>query len=224
MAKEWKYWLRPVNNFIAECGNGAPDKYGTIINLFTHNVFDYEEDCVDLDSVVKTLQNLYLKTPNEIFVRHLFANIRQQSGESLDEFIQQLRKLSKDCNIKDVIADQYREERVCAPFINCLSLPLICQRLLENTTLSLEQTYTQANYLDLAQKNTDDYVQPIAHVATVAPVSASDDNTYPCSTAPDASALTAVYPKRNCCFGGGAPHNRLKCPDRESVCHNCEIK
>ena len=28
----------------------------------------------------------------------------------------------------------------------------------------------------------------------------------------------------NCYFCGGAPHNRLKCPARESVCHNCEIK
>ena len=31
----------------------------------THNVFDYVEECVDFDSVVKTLQNLYIKTPNE---------------------------------------------------------------------------------------------------------------------------------------------------------------
>ena len=62
----------------------------------THNVFDYIEDCVDFDSVVKTIQNRYIKTPNEIFACHLPANRRQQSGESLDEVIQQLRK---DCNL-----------------------------------------------------------------------------------------------------------------------------
>ena len=50
---------------------------------------------------------------------------RQQSGESLDEFLQQLPKLSKDCNLKDVTADQYREELVRDSFINGLSLPLI---------------------------------------------------------------------------------------------------
>ena len=223
-AKEWKYWLRTFNNFIAECGNGAPDKYRTIINLITHNVFDYVEDCVDFDSVVKTLQNLYIKTPNEIFARHLLANRRQQSGESLDEFLQQLRKLSIDCNLKDVTAEQYREELVRDSFINGLSFPLIRQRLLENTTLSLEQAYTQAISLDLAQENADAYVQPIAHVATVTPLSAPDDKTYTYSEEPEASALAAVYPKRNCYFCGGAPHNRLKCPARESVCHNCEIK
>ena len=93
----------------------------------THNVFDYVEDCADFDSVMKTLQNLYIKTPNEIFARHLLANRRQQSGESLNEFLQQLRKLSKYCNLKDVTADKYREELVRDSFINCLSLPLIRQ-------------------------------------------------------------------------------------------------
>ena len=108
-AKEWKYWLRTFNNIIAECGNGAPYNYRTIINLMTHNVFDYVEDCVDFDSFVKTLQNMYIKTPNKIFAGQLLANRRQQSDESVDEFLQHLRKLSKDCNLKDVTADQYRE-------------------------------------------------------------------------------------------------------------------
>ena len=30
-AKEWKYWLRTFNNFMAECGNNAPDTFRTII-------------------------------------------------------------------------------------------------------------------------------------------------------------------------------------------------
>ena len=84
-------------------------------------------------------------------------------------------------------------ELVRHSFINGISLPLIRQRLLENTTLSLEQAYTQANSLGLAQKNADVYVQPIAYVATVTPSSAPDNNTYPCSEAPDASALAALH-------------------------------
>ena len=111
-------------------------------------------------------------------------------------------------------ADQYREELVRDSFINGLSLPLIRQRLLENTTLSLQQAYTQAISLDLAQKNADPYVQPIAHVATVTPFAAPDDKTYTYSEEPEASALAAVYPKKNCYFCGGAPH---KCPAREYI-------
>ena len=50
------------------------------------------------------------------------------------------------------------------------------------------------------QKNAGAYVQPIAHVATVTPFPAPDDNTYPSSEAPDASALAAMYPKRDCYY------------------------
>ena len=106
-------------------------------------------------------------------------------------------------------ADQYREELVRDSFINGLSLPLIRQRLLENTTLSLEQAYTQAISLDLAQKKADAYVQPTAHVATVAHFLAPDDKTYTYSEELEASALAAVYPKRNCYFSTIDSHVQL---------------
>ena len=72
--KEWKHWFRTVDNFIIECGTDpASDKFRTIINLISHNVFDYVEDCSDYDSVAVTLEGLYIKFPNEIFARHLLA-------------------------------------------------------------------------------------------------------------------------------------------------------
>ena len=78
-AKERKYWLRTFNNLIAECGNGAQDKYQTIINLMTHNVFDYVEDCVDFDSVVKILQNLYIKTSNDLLIDAITKSVYKDS-------------------------------------------------------------------------------------------------------------------------------------------------
>ena len=117
-AKEWRFWHQTFKNFLTLCGNDAPDKYLTIINLMSHSVYDYVEDCTDYNSVVAILEKLYVKTPNEIFARHLLATRRQQSGESLDEFLLELRKLSKDCNLKAVSAEQYKEELVpCTPVI-----------------------------------------------------------------------------------------------------------
>ena len=53
----------------------------------SHSVYDYVEDCTDYNSVVATLEKVYVKTPNKIFARHLLATRRQQSGEFLDEFL-----------------------------------------------------------------------------------------------------------------------------------------
>ena len=48
--------------------------------------FDYVEDCTDYDSVVETLEGLYIKSPNEIFARHLIATCQKQPDESQEEF------------------------------------------------------------------------------------------------------------------------------------------
>ena len=66
-AKEWRFWHQTFKNFLTLCGNEALDKYLTIINLMSHSVYDYVEDCTDYNSVVDILEKLYVKTPNEIF-------------------------------------------------------------------------------------------------------------------------------------------------------------
>ena len=92
-----------------------------------------------------------MKSPNVIFVRHLLSTWRKQFRETLDQFLQDLRKLSKDCKFKAVTAEQYREELVRDAFTNGLLSPAIRQRLLESDTLSLHISYDKANSLDLAQ-------------------------------------------------------------------------
>ena len=150
-----------------------------------------------------------VKTPNEIFARHLLATRRQQSGESLDEFLLELRKLRKDCNLKAVSAEQYKEELVRDSFISGLSSPLIRQRLLENKTLTLDQAYSQATSLDVAQKNSAAYSHPAVHVAAVdLPSTAEDDN----SLCPDLLGqkpplannppLATTYSKNKCFYCG----------------------
>ena len=81
--------------------------FWTLINHVSHDVFEYIEDCASFDMAIDALIRLYVKTLNEIFARHLIATRRQHSDETLSKFLQELRKLSKDCNIKPVNAKQY---------------------------------------------------------------------------------------------------------------------
>ena len=152
--------FRTFDKFIIGCGTEpAPDEFRTIINHISHNIFDYVEDATDYESVVVTLEGLYIKSPNEISARHLLATRRQQSGESLDEFLQPPppRKLSEYCNLKAVSAEQYREELLRDSVISGLYSSLNRQRLLYNKTLFLQTAYDQENSLDLAQKNAEPY-------------------------------------------------------------------
>eukprot|EP00794_Sanderia_malayensis_P018480 gene18480-20331_t len=180
-SKEWKHLHRTFTNFIAECGERAPDEYRTLINYV-------------------------------LFAHHLLATRRQKPGETLSEFLQELHRLSKDCNLKSVTAEQYREELVRDSFINGLWSPLIRQRVLENSQLDLKSAFDQANTSDLAQKNAEAYGMPQT------PTTASDSsegqpsqNVAPASpsTEPVAASFTS---SRKRYFCGDTLHNRKNCP------------
>ena len=80
----------------------AMDMLQVLVNSLTFEVYVYIEECVDYDEAMATLQTIFVKTSNEMFAPHKLATARQQPGQSLDEFLQQLRKLSKHCNFAAV--------------------------------------------------------------------------------------------------------------------------
>ena len=109
--------------------------------------------------------------------------------------------------------------------MNGLSSPLISQRLLENKTLTLDLAYSQATFLDVAQKNSDAYYQPAIHVTAVdLPTTSEDDNSLCPDVLGQKPPLATTYSKNKCCYCGGASHHRRKCPAREAMCHTCGIK
>ena len=102
------------------------------------------------------LKTLYIKTPNEIFAHHKLATRKQQIGKTLDQYLQGLNLLSKDCNFRQISAIQHCEEAIRHTFISGLLSGSIRQRLLENKTY-LQAAFDQARALDTAQKTSETY-------------------------------------------------------------------
>ena len=67
-----------------------------------------------------TLDALFVKPKNEIYVRHILATRRQQAGETLDEYLQALKSLSKGCHYKSAATAQYRDKSIREAFITGL--------------------------------------------------------------------------------------------------------
>ncbi|XP_066980104.1 uncharacterized protein [Macrobrachium rosenbergii] len=234
-AKEWKHWHRTFQNFIEESGEAAPNKLRALVNCVSPSVYELIEDCVTYEGAVAKLESVFVKLPNEIFARHVLATRRQQSGESLDEFLIELHKLSKDCNFKAATAEQYREEMVRDAFINGIASAFIRQRLLENKSLDLEAGYSQAHTLDLAQRNADSYTSylPVPHAAALVPGQQGQpcDDQQPQSmkeeaerrSPVDSTVAAAHSSKKKCYFCGNTFHitGRGSCPARAVTCNNC---
>ena len=139
--------------------------------MVAYNVYEYIEDCASYEDAIEALKGQYVKTPNEIFARHILATARQVPGQPLKEFLQNLFSLSKECRFRAVTAEAYRKEMIRDAFINGMLSGSIRQRLLENRELSLEDAVSQANALELAQRNSQAYgvsVESGAQVMTVA--------------------------------------------------------
>ncbi len=195
-----------------------------INNFVSPAVFEYIEECSGYESAMESLQNIYVKPTNEIYARHVLATRRQQPGETLDEYLQALKVLSKECNFQSVTAAKYCEEYVRDAFITGLQLNQIRQRLLENKTLDLKTMFDQARALDSAMRSSESYSIPQPFNA--AAVAVSPETTSPESSQSDpnllASTLTTSSPK--CFFCGNAKHPRAKCPARDAVCNRCQKK
>ena len=154
-AKRWLHWLMTFENFVAAIPS-APDKevnkLHVLINYVTSDVYQLFCEAETYEETIALLKTLYIKTSNKIFARHKLATRKQQIGETLDQYLQELKLLSKDCNFRQVSAIQHREEAIRDAFISGLLSGSIRQRLLENKTLDLQTAFDQARALDTVQK------------------------------------------------------------------------
>ena len=122
--KEWKHWFRAFTNFFesfpAEPAVSDADKLRCSIAHIDKDVFNFEGECQTYQIAVETLERLYVKPCNVIFSRHLLMTYKQQPEQSLDDYLQKLKQLSKDCNYSAVTADIYRNEAIKDAFISGL--------------------------------------------------------------------------------------------------------
>lgn len=204
--KQWLHWKRTFENFLAHVPDASSaDKFQLLTNYVAPGVYTYIADTDSYADAFSALEKLYVKPKNVIYARHCLATRRQQSGESIDEYLLTLEQMSKDCKFEAVSATDYKNEYVRDAFISGLSSAQIRQRLLENVTLTLEQAFNQARSLELAQQQSATYTTPVYTDAA---------STQPCNETVASSA-------RSCYFCGKSWHPRTSCPAKESECSNC---
>ena len=213
-AGERKHWYRTFNNFLEAIEPHKPDKLKTLVSYIVPRVYEYIADCDDYDSAITTLEKIYVKPKNEVFARHLLSTRKQQTSESLHEFLQALKQLSGDCNFKAVTAEKYKEEAVRDAFISGLRSSVIRQRLLESRTLELQDAFEKALALDVAQKSSYSYTSDNSEVTKPSP---TDDTQA-------AVATVRVQKNSKCIFCGNNRHPHIVCPARESLCNKCGKK
>ena len=141
---EWKF-CKNVYNFV----EALPRRENTVhkLKFLTPPLSAPIYKCINEETTYKNaitaLQNLFVKSKNKIFTRHMLA-AEQDTGKSVDEFILRIKKLSENCNFTAVSTQEYKNDIKKDPFINGPSSNFIRQRLRENKTLTFAEAHEKS--------------------------------------------------------------------------------
>uniref|UniRef100_A0A6P7FAK3 Uncharacterized protein LOC114327406 n=1 Tax=Diabrotica virgifera virgifera TaxID=50390 RepID=A0A6P7FAK3_DIAVI len=191
----WTHWKRTFQNFL-EAANVSEDKdkLNLLVNYVNPVVYEAISECITYTDATVTLEKLYIKQKSEIFARHTLST-RKQHVVSVD----------RNNDFDDYIRDS---------FIRGLSASNVRQRLLESVTLTLDQAYNSAIYLEMTQQQSDSYIMSNSIVNSI-----TTDNTLQNTaheTDQNNSTSAATFPK--CWFCGKSRHTRDRCPAKNHQC------
>ena len=214
--KTWRHWKRTLDFFIESLPqNPPPNKLATLVNYVGPSIYELIADSTSYQDAIKILTDSYDKPKNTVFARHLLSCCKQEPGQSLDQFLQRLKTLAKECDFKAVSADVHREEAIRDAFISGLASPQIRQRLLEKVSLDLNTAFADARTLDMAEKQSSSYRSDVvsAAVRTI--------ETQPATCDSNEVTAAAGFVEDKCYFCGYKKHPRVKCPAKEAICKKC---
>ena len=112
-ADTWRYWKMTFNIFLeAVCETPPPTsmtdrlKLKLLINLLSLAIFKHISDIHDYSTAMNALEEIFVKPKNSVFCRHLLATRRQQTDESVDQYLQ-----SQKDSLKTVIFRLLRQHK-----------------------------------------------------------------------------------------------------------------
>ncbi|XP_072367099.1 uncharacterized protein [Scyliorhinus torazame] len=168
------------------------------------------------ESAVEILQKGFVKPINEVHARHLLSTFRQRFGETLDEYLEKLTTLARNCDHKEVTAEVHMNLHIRDAFVSGIRSMYIRQRLLEDGAKDLQGTVTLVSSLEAAHHNLRTYSADLAN---------------PSRSPPDLATLQACAARQpahiggpQCYFCGQGQHSCQRCPARSAICNECGKK
>lgn len=189
-------------------------KLFALVNSVSASVFEIFNDKTLFSEAMQVLDATYIKPVSVVYNRHKLMTCQQEQNQSIDVYLQTLESLAKSCNFVAVTADENKSQYIRDAFINGLTSPTIRQRLLESSTLTLDEAYRQARVLEQAQQQSASYQQPLGALPETPENLGATTNS--------SGGKKPSNSKEKCYFCGNPRHPRANCPANNSICKNCQ--
>ena len=158
------------------------------------------------DEIVAVLTQHYEPKPLIIAERFHFHKRNQAAGESVAEFIAELRRLAKHCEFKTFLEEALRDRFVCG-----LNKKAIQNKLLTEKDLTLARALQIATGMEAAAKQ-------VAELQATSSASAASAG----ATVTSKGDVHKVTTNPRYCYRCGKPdHKSAQCPSSKLRCYNC---
>ena len=154
-----KFRLKTFTNLVNAMlrSENALDRLHVLTAYLTAPIYKLIQKETTYEGAIEALEQLFVKPKNEIYARHLLATLQQNVGESIDEFVLRINKVTQNCSFTAMTAQQYQDAMKSDSFMRGISSGAIRQRLLENQTLTFTEAYEKARALEVAKITSETY-------------------------------------------------------------------
>ena len=156
--------------------------------------------------LVKLVKDHHHPPPSAIFQRFLFSSRSQKEGETVAEFVAELRKLSEHCKFEATLDDMLRDRLVCGLRDSRLQI-----RLLAESELTFKKAFEMTQASEVAERNTKE-LQAGKKAAPVLTLRKSESLGQRQST---------PLPM---CYRCGGKHRSAECRFKDADCNHCGKK
>ena len=149
IAESWRKWKSRFNRYLVATGltklsnEVQVSTLLTVIGAEAHDVFStftwtegVTEETATLSQVLEKFDMYCNPRTNITFERFKFNSRHQQNGETLDQYVTELRKLASQCNFDSVTPSEILHDRI----VFGIADNKVRERLLRESTLTLDRT------------------------------------------------------------------------------------
>ena len=182
----------------------GPSTYRTIKNVLAPQA----PADVPYEDIVRAMSTHLQPKPSVIVERYKFHSRSRHPGESVADFVAELKRLSEHCEFGAALDEMIRDRIICGIVDERWQ-----KRLLAEPKLSYEAAFQLALAMETAERQVKDMHSKSSENVAVHRVHQSSR-----------AGISVPHKSPRDCYRCGKPHNVGDCPHLESVCHSCGKK
>jgi len=215
--EEYGYWRKMLHVYLTKAEIPNDSRLEVLFVLCGMSAFSLIEDATTFDGALEILDAKFIKKKSAIMTRHRLRTHRQKDGQTIENFLSDLKSLARKCHTAALTADQHKELLIRDAFVAGILSPSIRQRLLESNDDSLEGLTKIALTMELATED----AKGLVSTGQVAPLLAATSSELTIDKTATSAAASSRFQKKKCYWCGGQIHTKNSCPAKNSTCNFC---